>query len=373
MVCGVSSGRVVVNVFGVSYSFFSKTKMKKLLVPGGAGFIGSQFVRQQVAKGHRVTVLDALTYAGHRENLEGVQGVELVAGDIRDGKLVAGLVQRVKPDWIVNFAAESHVDRSIDGPSVFIETNVLGTGVLLHSALHYWKELKGSIKDDFRFLQVSTDEVFGTLGDTGYFTEATPLAPNSPYSASKAGADFLVRAWHHTYGLPTLLTHCSNNYGPRQFPEKLIPTMVRCALQGEGLPVYGNGKNVRDWIHVEDHCSGIELVLARGKPGSSYCFGGRAERCNLEVVEAICSELDRIQPRADRKSYREQLQFVTDRLGHDWRYAIDDSASERELGFQRKYDFGQGLRETVRWYVENESWCAAVLKNAKARSEKGHR
>lgn len=346
--------------------------MKRLLVTGGAGFIGSHFVRQGVAQGAEITVLDALTYAGLRQNLENLGGpgsCTLQVGDIRDAALCHRIIAEGRFDAVLHFAAESHVDRSIDGPAVFVETNVLGTSNLLSASLNYWKALPAAEKTKFRYLQVSTDEVFGTLGDTGYFTEETPLAPNSPYSASKAGGDLLVRAWHHTYGLPTLITHCSNNYGSHQFPEKLIPTIIRCALAGKPLPVYGEGKNVRDWIHVEDHCRGIWAALERGTPGGSYCFGGRAERRNLEVVQAICRELDALQPRKDGKSYATQVSFVTDRLGHDWRYAIDDSESERALGFTRTYDFERGLRDTVKWYAENEAWCELAQEHARNASK----
>jgi len=338
--------------------------MKNYLVTGGAGFIGSNFVVQAVACGNRVIVLDSLTYAGHRENLDGIRGPgssELVVGDIRDAKLVPEQLRKYQIEAVVHFAAESHVDRSITGPSAFIETNVNGTYNLLSASLDYWKSLTGAKKDSFRFLQVSTDEVFGALGDTGKFTETTPLAPNSPYSASKASGDLLVRAWHHTYGLPTITTNCSNNYGPRQFPEKLIPHVIQCAITGKPLPVYGKGANVRDWIHVEDHCRGVALALAKGKPGGTYLFGGNAERKNIDVVHEICKHLDRLRPRADKKSYDTQITFVTDRLGHDWRYAIDDALSQRELGFKRTYDFESGLENTIRWYLDHATWVQAVL------------
>jgi dTDP-glucose 4,6-dehydratase len=332
--------------------------MRKLLITGGAGFIGSEFVRQALAQGDRVTVLDALTYAGHRESLEGPEckGAELVVGNICDGPLVARLLREREIDALVCFAAESHVDRSIDSPSAFIETNIKGTFTLLNAALEHSKTRPG-----FRFLQVSTDEVYGSLGPTGKFSETTPYAPNSPYSASKAGADMLVRAWHHTYGLDTVTTNCSNNYGPRQFPEKLIPHMIHCALSGRPLPVYGDGGNVRDWIHVSDHSAGILLALAKGKPGATYCFGGNAERGNLDVVRAICRALDAARPRADGKPHESSISFVKDRLGHDRRYAIDDALACGELGFTRRFDFERGLGDTVRWYLANTAWCNAVL------------
>jgi dTDP-glucose 4,6-dehydratase len=348
------------------------TTSNSLLVTGAAGFIASAYVRQAVTQGHKVLVLDALTYAGHRENLEGVDqlggsgSLELVVGNITDGPLVAKLLAEHKVDALLNFAAESHVDRSISGPRAFIETNIIGTFTLLNAALNHWQSLPaGPKKDGFRYLQVSTDEVYGSLGLTGKFHEKLPYEPNSPYSASKASSDHLVRAWHHTYGLPTITTNCSNNYGPRQFPEKLIPTMILSAVSGKPLPVYGDGGNIRDWIHVEDHCHGVKLALERGKPGDTYCFGGNSERNNLDVVKTICKELDRIRPRADGKSYEAQITFVKDRLGHDRRYAIDDSKAQRELGFERKYGkFEDGLRATIQWYLDNQAWCAAVLAGA---------
>lgn len=339
---------------------------KTLLVAGAAGFIGSTFAELATNQGFRIIVLDALTYAGHRENLSHLEksgNLELVIGDICNGPLVAKLLRKHQPDALVNFAAESHVDRSIDMPSAFIETNIRGTFTLLNAALEHFKSLPSERAPNFRYLQVSTDEVYGSLGATGKFSETTPLAPNSPYSASKASADLLVRAWHHTFGLPTLTTNCSNNYGPRQFPEKLIPHMIFCALQGKPLPVYGDGGNVRDWIHVEDHSRGILLALEKGKPGETYCFGGDAERNNLDVVRTICSELDQLRPRADRKPHESGIQFVTDRPGHDRRYAIDDSRAQYELGFTRRFEFESGLANTVRWYLENQAWCDAVTRS----------
>jgi dTDP-glucose 4,6-dehydratase len=338
--------------------------VKTLLVTGAAGFIGSSFAEMALASGHRVIVLDALTYAGHRENLSGLE-VEFVLGDICDGKLIASLLERHAPSAVVNFAAESHVDRSIDAPSAFIETNIQGTFTLLNASLEYWKKLDADRAKNFRYLQVSTDEVYGSLGPTGKFSETTAYAPNSPYSASKASADFLTRAWHETYGLPTLTTNCTNNYGPRQFPEKLIPHMIFCALNGKPLPVYGDGGNIRDWIHVEDHCRGVFLALEKGRPGSTYCFGGNAEKNNLDVVRAICRELDKLRPRKDGKPHDSAIAFVKDRPGHDRRYAIDDSLAQRELGFTRRYEFESGMAATVRWYLENQNWCASVTKSQK--------
>lgn len=341
--------------------------MRSFLVTGGAGFIGSNFVEMVAQKGDRVVVLDAMTYAGHKENLDGVwPQIKFVEGDIADRELVSTLLKEHAITHLVNFAAESHVDRSIADSSAFVRTNVLGVHSLLEASLSYWQNLTGSKKDEFRFLHVSTDEVFGTLGDEGKFSETTPYAPNSPYSASKAGGDLLVRAWFHTYNLPVLQTNCSNNYGPRQYPEKLIPFMITCALNEKPLPVYGNGRNVRDWIHVDDHCAGILLALEKGKLGETYCFGGNAERRNLDVVNALCSILNEKRPRKSGQSYESLITFVEDRKGHDWRYAIDDTKAERELGFKRKYaSFEDGLRATVEWYLNNPEWIKAVLSRNK--------
>lgn len=331
------------------------------IITGGAGFIGSCFVRQAVARRQKVVVLDALTYAGHRENLEGVD-VELIVGDIRDRALVDGLLAKHKPAGLLHFAAESHVDNSIASPGEFMDTNIQGTYVLLEAARAYMKQAP----EHFRYLQVSTDEVFGALPETGFFSEASPYAPNSPYSASKAAADHLVRAWYHTYGLPTIITHCSNNYGPRQLPEKLIPVIITKALAGKPLPVYGDGLHVRDWIHVDDHSQGIWLAAGTGRVGEHYCFGGRAEMKNIDLVKLICVYLDQIRPRNDKKSYAEQITFVPDRLGHDRRYAIDDSRAEKELGFTRAWTFEKGIRATVDWYLANEAWSQTVLTKKKA-------
>lgn len=336
--------------------------MRKILITGAAGFIGSNFAEQAVAAGDRVVILDALTYAGHLENLEAVKSqIEFVHGNICDRDAVSNLFAKHDFDVIVNFAAESHVDRSIEHAASFVETNVMGVCSLLDASLKIWEKKKGDARENFRFIQVSTDEVFGQLGDEGYFTEETPYAPSSPYSSSKAGGDHLARAWNHTYKLPVIVTNCSNNYGPKQFPEKLIPTIIRCALAGQPLPVYGNGKNVRDWIHVSDHCAGVRLAIEKGVPGQSYCFGGRSERQNLEVVKSICAELDRLVPKP-QGSYASQIRFVEDRKGHDWRYAIDDSKAERELGFKRQFTkFEEGLKQTIQWYLENQSWVKAVM------------
>lgn len=343
---------------------------KTLLVTGAAGFIASMFAAQRVAEGDRVIVLDALTYAGHRENLEWIDAadgqLELVVGNITDRALVDRLLTEYQPDALVNFAAESHVDNSISASAVFIETNINGTHTLLEASREYWNGLEAAKKDRFRYVQISTDEVYGSLGETGKFSETTPMAPNSPYSASKAAGDHLARAWYETYGLPTIVTNCTNNYGPRQHPEKLIPRMITCALAGDPLPIYGDGKNIRDWIHVEDHCHGVYLALRDGIPGQTYCFGGNAEKTNIETVDALCEALDRLQPRADGESYKTQKTFVKDRPGHDRRYAIDDSKAQRELGFTRAYNFESGMEATVRWYLENTKWCDAILHKKKA-------
>jgi dTDP-glucose 4,6-dehydratase len=334
------------------------------LVTGGAGFIGSNFVLDAVASGVRVVNLDALTYAGNLDTLSPLAGDDnhvFVHGDIGDRELVAGLLTRYRPDAVLNFAAESHVDRSIDGPAAFVHTNVVGTLSLLEAVRDYWKTLEGRAGADFRFLHVSTDEVYGSLGDTGKFSEKTPYAPNSPYSASKAASDHLVRAFHHTYGLPVLTTNCSNNYGPYQFPEKLIPLVIAKAIAGEALPVYGDGTNVRDWLYVGDHCAAIRTVLERGRVGETYNVGGDAERRNIDVVETICVLLDQRRPRADGQPRASQITFVKDRPGHDRRYAIDASKLKSELGWKPGHTFENGIAETVDWYLENQAWVGRVL------------
>ncbi|WP_184361010.1 dTDP-glucose 4,6-dehydratase [Xanthomonas euroxanthea] len=338
--------------------------MATWLVTGGAGFIGGNFVLEAVARGVRVINLDALTYAGNLNTLASLEGNAdhvFVKGDIGDGALVTRLLQEHQPDAVLNFAAESHVDRSIEGPGAFIQTNVVGTLALLEAVRDYWKALPDARREAFRFLHVSTDEVYGTLGETGKFTETTPYAPNSPYSASKAASDHLVRAFHHTYGLPVLTTNCSNNYGPYHFPEKLIPLVIAKALAGEPLPVYGDGKQVRDWLFVSDHCEAIRTVLAKGKVGETYNVGGNSERQNIEVVQAICALLDQHRPRADGKPRASQITHVTDRPGHDRRYAIDASKLKDELGWEPKYTFEQGIGKTVKWYLENQEWVRGVL------------
>ncbi len=338
--------------------------MPTWLVTGGAGFIGGNFVLEAVAKGVRVINLDALTYAGNLDtlsSLEGNPGHVFAHGNIGDQALVSRLLAEHQPDAVVNFAAESHVDRSIDGPGAFIQTNVVGTLALLESVRDYWRGLEAGKRDAFRFLHVSTDEVYGSLGDTGKFTESTPFAPNSPYSASKAASDHLVRAFHHTYGLPVLTTNCSNNYGPYHFPEKLIPLIIARALAGEPLPVYGDGKNVRDWLYVTDHCAAIRTVLEKGRVGETYNVGGDAERQNIEVVKTICGLLDQRRPREDGKPRESQITYVTDRPGHDRRYAIDASKLQDELGWKPQYTFEKGIARTVDWYLENQAWVKRVL------------
>jgi len=334
------------------------------LVTGGAGFIGGNFVLEAVAAGTRVVNLDALTYAGNLDTLSSLQDNPdhvFVHGDIGDRGLVARLLAEYRPDAVINFAAESHVDRSIDGPGAFVQTNVVGTLALLEAVRDYWKPLEGGDKDAFRFLHVSTDEVYGSLGDTGKFTETTPYAPNSPYSASKAASDHLVRAFHHTYGLPVLTTNCSNNYGPYQFPEKLVPLVIAKAIAGEPLPIYGDGMNVRDWLYVGDHCSAIRAVLGQGRIGETYNVGGDAERPNIDVVNTICTLLDTRRPREDGKPRSSQITYVKDRPGHDRRYAIDASKLKSELGWAPAHSFEQGIADTVDWYLGNQPWVQRVL------------
>jgi len=341
----------------------------KIIVTGGAGFIGSMFAAKAVERGDEVIVLDALTYAGHPENLESIKNKsQLVVGDICDAALAYELLCGQGSDAIINFAAESHVDNSISGPGIFIKTNVEGTYSLLEAARKYWNGLTGTKKNNFRFIQISTDEVYGSLGEAGKFNEETPMRPNSPYSASKAAGDHLARAWHETYGLPTIITNCSNNYGPRQFPEKLIPKSILDAISGRKIGIYGDGKNIRDWIHVEDHAEGVQLALVKGKPGETYCFGGNAERNNSETANKICEILDELRPLANGKSYKSQITFITDRPGHDRRYAIDDAKAVRELSFKRKYDFAGGLEATVKWYLENQAWIDSVTDKSSLRA-----
>jgi dTDP-glucose 4,6-dehydratase len=343
-------------------------KQQNIFITGGAGFIGSSFVTQSVARGYQVIVLDKLTYAGNIANLEWINPFgaggswQLIQGDIADQALVLKLLHEHAIDYVVNFAAESHVDTSIAGPQAFIDTNITGTFQLLEACRKYWDTQPEQLKSAFRFLQISSDEVYGSL-ENGQFNEQSPLKPNSPYSASKAAGDHLCRAWHQTYGLPVITTHCTNNYGPRQHLEKLIPRMICSAFAGENLPVYGEGRNLRDWIHVEDHCHGLWLALEKGKPGEIYNFSGDAEMENIELVKKICALLDEKRPSPSGRSYASQIEFVTDRPGHDWRYAIDDSKARRELGFARSWQLAQGLEMTVDWYLANQEWCELMTKH----------
>jgi len=340
-----------------------------ILVTGGAGFIGANFVLDWLALSDEPVInLDKLTYAGNPETLQSLHGDArhtLVQGDIGDRSLVARLLAEHQPRAIVNFAAESHVDRSIHGPGDFIHTNIVGTYELLEAVRQYWSALAAPEKAAFRFLHVSTDEVYGSLKkDDPAFTEQHHIEPNSPYSASKAASDHLVRAWHHTYGLPVLTTNCSNNYGPYHFPEKLIPLMIVNALAGKALPVYGDGQQIRDWLYVKDHCSAIRRVLEAGRLGETYNVGGWNEKANLEIVHTVCSLLDELRPRADGKPYKEQITYVTDRPGHDRRYAIDARKLERELGWRPAETFDSGIRKTVQWYLSNPDWVAHVQSGA---------
>ena len=328
-----------------------------ILITGGAGFIGSNLVHRwhRNYPGDRIVVLDKLTYAADPKQLEGLDGVELVVGDIQNLELARHLIEKNQVTRVFHLAAESHVDRSITGPAAFIQTNVVGTATLLEVARAYWSALPADRRAAFRFLHVSTDEVYGSLGATGLFTEATPYDPHSPYSASKASSDHLVRAWHHTYGLPALVTNCSNNYGPFHFPEKLIPLVILNALEEQPLPVYGKGDNIRDWLHVEDHARALLLVATRGTPGQTYNVGGHNERTNLQVVERICDVLDELRPAAAGPR-RRLITLVPDRPGHDQRYAIDSAKLRRQLGWAPQHDFDSGIRRTVQWYLDNEWW-----------------
>ncbi|MCX8157606.1 MAG: dTDP-glucose 4,6-dehydratase [Verrucomicrobiae bacterium] len=335
-----------------------------ILVTGGAGFIGSNLVRHLLHQGHAVLNYDKLTYAGNLESLADVAGhpqYRFVQGDIADADMVRRTLAWFKPQAIMHLAAESHVDRSIDGPMAFIQTNVVGTAVMLQAAREYWQGLAPGERERFRFLHVSTDEVYGSLGAEGQFTETTPYDPHSPYSASKAASDHLARAWYHTYGLPVMVTNCSNNYGPYQFPEKLIPVVILKALRGEPIPVYGRGENVRDWLYVVDHAEALLKVVERGRPGETYNIGGNNEMRNLDLVRLLCRILDELRPAGGGKSYAQQIAFVPDRPGHDMRYAIDASKIRRELGWVPRQDRESGFRQTVQWYLENEPWWQRIL------------
>jgi len=340
----------------------------KIVVTGGAGFIGSAVVRRLVRSGrYSVVNVDKLTYAGNLESLTSVSdepNYEFVQADICDAAAMRDVFEQYKPAGVMHLAAESHVDRSIDGPGEFVRTNVVGTFTLLQEALRYWRAAGQDVRDRFRFLHVSTDEVFGSLGDGGYFVETTAYDPSSPYSASKAGSDHLARAWHRTYKLPVVITNCSNNYGPYQFPEKLIPLMIRNAIAGKPLPVYGKGENVRDWLFVNDHAAALQLAFERGVPGETYNIGGAAERKNIDVVRDLCALIDELAPDAAIGPRTKLITYVTDRPGHDFRYAIDCSKIERELGWRREHTFREGLRETVQWYLDNQEWCDRIASGA---------
>lgn len=336
----------------------------KILITGGCGFIGSNLVRYCLDSGYEVVNLDKLTYAGNRSSLadaENHPSYTFVQGDICDMALVSRLLQEHGPSGILNLAAESHVDRSIDSPEEFIQTNIVGTFRLLSASLQHFNRLDEAEKRKFRFLHISTDEVFGSLGPEGLFTETSPYDPRSPYSASKASSDHLARVFHHTYGLPMLVTNCSNNYGPYQFPEKLVPLVINSAIRGKNLPVYGDGKNIRDWLFVQDHCEAIKLVLEKGKPGETYNIGGAAERTNIDIVRTLCCLLDELSPREDGKKYEDQIVFVPDRPGHDRRYAIDASRISKELGWKPFNTFETGMRRTVAWYLENQEWVERII------------
>jgi dTDP-glucose 4,6-dehydratase len=345
----------------------------RVLITGGAGFIGSAVARHFIeTTPDEILVLDKLTYAGNLESLAPIAGnprYSFLRADVCDRLAVARALRAFAPDIIMHLAAESHVDRSIDGPAAFIETNLVGTFTMLDAALSYWRKLDPARQRAFRFMHISTDEVFGSLGDEGLFREDTPYAPASPYSASKAGSDHLVRAWRHTYGLPTIVTNCSNNYGPYHFPEKLIPLMIINALEEKHLPVYGRGENVRDWLFVEDHAAALLLVAREGRAGDSYNIGGRNETRNIDVVHMICDILDEIRPRRNGASYRGLVTFVEDRPGHDFRYAMDCSKIERELGWRPAETFETGIRKTVQWYLDNAPWWQAI----RARKYRGER
>ncbi len=336
----------------------------KILVTGGSGFIGSNFIIYQIRQGNKILNFDKLTYAANQENLSSIfssPNYNFVEGDIANQQSISKSINQFCPSIIVNFAAESHVDRSIDGPKDFIDTNIIGTYELLQSSLNYYNNLSIGNKKKFRFIHVSTDEVYGSLGKDGHFTELTPYNPSSPYSASKASSDHLVNAWYHTFNLPTLITNCSNNYGPFQFPEKLIPLMIISCLTNKELPIYGDGKNIRDWLYVEDHCRALKHVIDNGKVGETYNIGGDQEKTNYEIVHTICNLLDSKKPLKNGKGYKESIIYVKDRPGHDFRYAIDASKIKNELGWSPRYKFEIAIEKTIDWYIENSLWWDNIL------------
>ena len=340
----------------------------KILVTGGSGFIGSNFIHYLINNTdyQRIINLDKLTYAGNNENLINIQQdirYKFIKGNICDRQCIKKIFQDYSPNKIVHFAAESHVDRSIDGPKDFINTNIVGTSILLEESLSYYNKLKKLSKSSFKFHHISTDEVFGSLGEKGFFVEDSPYDPSSPYSASKASSDHLVRAWHRTFGLPVTISNCSNNYGPYQFPEKLIPLMIINCLSNKSLPVYGKGENIRDWLYVEDHCKAINLILQEGAIGDTYNIGGNNEISNLNIVESICTILDKLKPSNSGKSYNQMISFVKDRPGHDFRYAINTTKIKKDLNWEPKETFDSGLIKTIKWYLENENWWEKTQKN----------
>ena len=337
-----------------------------IFVTGGCGFIGSNFVIDQINRGNKILNFDKLTYAANQDNLLAINqksNYYFINGDIQDSEKISIEINKFSPDIIINFAAESHVDRSIDGPQEFIDTNIVGTYKLLQSSLSYYNSLSLESKKIFKFIHISTDEVFGSLGEKGYFSESSPYKPSSPYSASKASSDHLVNAWHHTFNLPTIITNCSNNYGPYQFPEKLIPLIIISCLNGKDLPIYGDGLNIRDWLYVKDHCSALDSVIKNGEPGETYNIGGNEEKTNLEIVNTICSFLDKKIPLKNDLKYNNSIVFVKDRPGHDFRYAIDSSKIKNKLNWQPKYKFKDAIISTIDWYIENQSWWNKILDN----------
>ncbi len=341
---------------------------QRILITGGAGFIGSNLVRHMLGNGHPVLNVDCLTYAGNLNSLKDVASSENYAFsnvDIRDSESLQKVLFDFAPDSVMHLAAESHVDRSIEGPRQFVETNVLGTFNLLHASLQYVRSISNPARSEFRFLHVSTDEVYGSLGASGLFTEQSRYAPHSPYAATKAASDHLARAWHDTYGLPVMVSNCSNNYGPYQYPEKLIPVVILKCLCDEGIPIYGKGENVRDWLYVEDHCEALSLILDKGIPGETYNVGGNNEKRNIDLVRLICDILDDLKPRSDGKRYSEQITFVPDRPGHDLRYAIDATKLTEQLGWKPKQADETGFRMTVKWYLENQAWWQALITTQK--------